>query len=217
MWLRSFLVTLSAFAPGRRTFPGYKIYSENEIGIDDFSEACRNALIALVRCDDAISEWTRALYHGILPIEVDVDSVCDAGCARAILDWQLAVDTYCGDSKWADGAPAGVMGSFILYGIKETCQTDKKTGKNCNDVIPKFSDADTIEKMLDNELYSPFPSESPKPVFCLSDVKHIAQPGDTCDSLAVKYSVSLAAIFYGNPDILDCNDMVQGVLICLPL
>ncbi|EEU39849.1 uncharacterized protein NECHADRAFT_79745 [Fusarium vanettenii 77-13-4] len=154
MWLRSFLMTLSVFATGRRTFPGYKIHSENTIGIDDFSEACRNALIALVRCDDATSEWTRALYHGILPIDVDVNSVCDVGCARAILDWRLAVDTYCGDSKWANGAPAGVMGSFISYGINEICQTDKKTGKNCNDVILNFSDTDTIEKMPNSELCS---------------------------------------------------------------
>ncbi|KAJ4160088.1 hypothetical protein NW754_003212 [Fusarium falciforme] len=249
---------------GQRTFPGYKIHSENTIGIDDFSEACQNALTALVRCDNATSEWTRASYHGILPIDVDVDSVCDAGCARAILDWQSAVDTYCGDSKWANGAPAGVMGSFISYGINETCQTDKKTGKNCNDIILNFSDTDTIEKMPNSELCSdcyvgrlkmmqaspysyykkelfyqdalkaavsrcslsnqptttkdsPFPSESAEPGFCLSDVKHTVQPGDTCDSLAVKYSVSSAAIFIGNPDILDCNDMVKGVSICLPL
>ncbi|RSL90064.1 hypothetical protein CEP51_000949 [Fusarium floridanum] len=258
-WLRG-----SKNVTGERTFTGYRIHSEDTIGIDDFSEACQNALTALVRCDDATSEWTRASYHGILPIDVDVDSVCDTGCAQAISDWQSAVDTYCGDSKWANGAPAGVMGSFISYGINETCQTDKKTGKNCNDVILNFSDADTLDKMPNNELCSdcyigrlkmmqaspysyykkelfyqdalkaavsrcslsnqattgqdsPFPSESAEPVFCLSDVKHTIQPGDTCDSLAIKYSVSSAAIFIGNPDILDCNDMVQGVTICLPL
>ncbi|KAI8660440.1 hypothetical protein NCS57_01021400 [Fusarium keratoplasticum] len=249
---------------GQRTFAGYKIHSEDTIGIDDFSEACQNALTALVRCDNATSEWTRASYHGILPMDVDVDSVCDAGCAQAISDWRSAVDTYCGDSKWANGAAAGIMGSFISYGINETCQTDQKTGKNCNDVILNFSDADTLDKMPNSELCSdcysgrlkmmqaspysyykkepfyqdalkaavsrcslsnqptttkdsPFPSESAEPAFCLSNVKHTIQPGDTCDSLAVKYSVSSAAIFMGNPDILDCNDMVQGVSICLPL
>ncbi|RSL41294.1 hypothetical protein CEP53_012846 [Fusarium sp. AF-6] len=249
---------------GQRTFVGYKIHSENTIGIDDFSEACQNALTALLRCDNVTSEWTRASYHGILPIDVDVDSVCDAGCAQAILDWRSAVDTYCDDSKWENGAPAGVMDSFISYGINETCQTDKKTGKNCNDVILNFSDTDTLDKMPNSELCSdcyvsrlkmmqaspysyykkepfyqdalktavsrcslsnqattakdsPFPSKLAEPIFYLSDVKHTIQSGDTCDSLAIKYSVSSAAIFMGNPDILDCNDMVQGVSICLPL
>lgn len=64
---------------------------------------------------------------------------------------------------------------------------------------------------------SPFPPEPSEPAFCLSDVIYTTKAGDTCDSLAVKYSVSSAAIFMGNPDILDCNDMVEGVSICLPL
>ncbi|WKT52500.1 Carbohydrate-binding WSC [Fusarium oxysporum f. sp. vasinfectum] len=35
--------------------------------------------------------------------------------------------------------------------------------------------------------------------------------------LRCEYSVSSAAIFIGNPDILDCNDIDPGVSICLPL
>lgn len=35
--------------------------------------------------------------------------------------------------------------------------------------------------------------------------------------MALKYSVSSAAIFIGNAKIVDCNDMVEGVKICLPL
>ncbi|CVL01426.1 uncharacterized protein FPRN_11573 [Fusarium proliferatum] len=55
----------------------------------------------------------------------------------------------------------------------------------------------------------------PPPVACLSHV-HISTANDTCDSLALKYSVSSAEIFYNNPDILQCYDMVEGVPICLP-
>ncbi|EXA35123.1 hypothetical protein FOVG_13894 [Fusarium oxysporum f. sp. pisi HDV247] len=64
---------------------------------------------------------------------------------------------------------------------------------------------------------SPFPSETTEDAFCLSDVKYVTQSGDTSDSLALKYSVSSAAIFIGNPDILDCNDIDPGVSIYLPL
>ncbi|KAG7428355.1 Glucan 1,3-beta-glucosidase [Fusarium oxysporum f. sp. raphani] len=249
---------------GQRNFEGYRIHSELTIGIEEFSEACQNALTALVRCDNVTSECRSAAYHGILPIEVDVDSICDKDCAEAISDWLSAVDTYCGDSKWENGAAAGVMGSFISYGINETCQTDKKTGKYCNDVILGFSNSGSLESMANSELCSdcyvgrlkmmqaspfsyyrkepyyqnalkaavsrcplsnqprsakdsPFPSETTEDAICLSDVKYVTQSGDTCDSLALKYSVSSAAIFIGNPDILDCNNIDPGVSICLPL
>ncbi|KAM5345868.1 hypothetical protein ACJ41O_011729 [Fusarium nematophilum] len=249
---------------GQRNFKGYRIYSEDTIDIGEFPEACQNALTALVRCDNYTAEWTRPSYHGVLPDEVDVGSVCDKGCAQAMSDWRSAVDTYCGDATWHNGAAAGVLGSFISQGINETCQTDKKTGKYCNDIIYDFTLAENIDKMPTKELCSdcyvgrlkmmqaspfsyysrdsfyedalkqavkrcslsnqpttakdsPFPPGPSKPAFCLSDVTYTTKAGDTCDSLALKYSVSSAAIFIGNPDILDCNDMVGGVSICLPL
>ncbi|KAF5556289.1 pectate lyase 1 [Fusarium napiforme] len=55
----------------------------------------------------------------------------------------------------------------------------------------------------------------PPPVACLSHI-HISKANDTCDSLALKYSVSSAEIFINNHDILDCYDMVEDVPICLP-
>ncbi|KAF5660662.1 putative glucan 1,3-beta-glucosidase [Fusarium heterosporum] len=249
---------------GQRSFEGYRIHSKNTIDIEDFPEACQNALIGLVRCDNHTATWTGPSYHGILPREVDIKAVCDQGCSQAISDWRSAVDTYCGTSTWPNGASAGVMGSFISQGINETCQTDKKTGKYCNDIINKFTLSESIDKMPNSELCSdcyvgrlkmmqaspysyygrdtfyedalkqvakrcslsnqpttaqdsPFPPEPSEPAFCLSDVRYTSKVGDTCDSLALKYSVSSAAIFIGNPDILDCNDMVTGISICLPL
>ena len=64
---------------------------------------------------------------------------------------------------------------------------------------------------------SPFPTPTPEEIMCLSEIEHTTQSGDTCDSLAVKYNVSSAAIFSGNPDILDCYNMVKGVKLCMPL
>ncbi|KAH7163648.1 hypothetical protein DER46DRAFT_625780 [Fusarium sp. MPI-SDFR-AT-0072] len=108
--------------------------SENTLNIDRFPEACQNALTALIKPS----------YHGVLPNEVDVESVCDKGCAQAMSDWRSAVDTYCGNATWHNGAAAGVLGSF----------TDKKTGNNCNDVIYNFTVSETVDKMPTNELCS---------------------------------------------------------------
>lgn len=116
---------------GHRNFEGYRIHSEKTVDIQDFPEACQSALTAVVRCDDYTADWTSPSYHGILPKEVDVESVCDKGCAQAISKWRSDVETYCGDLTWRNGAAAGVLGSFISQGINETCQTDK-TGKYCN-------------------------------------------------------------------------------------
>ncbi|KAG5827303.1 hypothetical protein H9Q74_002592 [Fusarium xylarioides] len=249
---------------GQRNFEGYRIHTENTLDIDRFPEVCQNALTTLVRCDNYTDGWTTPSYHGVLPRDVDVESVCDEGCARSISDWRSAVDTYCGNATWYNGAAAGVLGSFVSQGINETCQTDKKTGKYCNDVIYNFTLSESIDKMPTNELCSdcyvgrlkmmqaspfsyynkdpfyedalkkavkrcslsnvpttakdsPFPSEPSEPEFCLSDVTYTTKAGDTCDSLAIKYSVSSAAIFIGNPGIMNCTDMVEGVSICMPL
>ncbi|KAL6401099.1 putative glucan 1,3-beta-glucosidase [Ilyonectria robusta] len=123
---------------GKRNFVGYKVHADDTIGLSVFPEACRNALTALVRCDNNTREWKRAEYHGIMPKEVDVASVCDAGCAQSISDWLKAVDTYCTGLTWEDGTSPGILGSFISYGINETCQTDKKSGKYCNGEPPAF-------------------------------------------------------------------------------
>ncbi|KAH7219761.1 pectate lyase superfamily protein-domain-containing protein [Fusarium oxysporum] len=139
---------------GQRNFEGYRIHTENTLDIDRFPEACQNALTALVRCDNYTDEWTIPSYHGVLPRDVDVDSVCDEGCARSMSDWRSAVDTYCGNATWHNGAAAGVLGSFVSQGINETCQTDKKTGKYCNDIIYNFTLSESIDKMPTNELCS---------------------------------------------------------------
>ncbi|KAF5583051.1 pectate lyase 1 [Fusarium subglutinans] len=53
------------------------------------------------------------------------------------------------------------------------------------------------------------------PVVCLSHV-HVSKANDPCESLALEYGVSSAEIFINNPDIFQCDDMVEDVPICLP-
>ncbi|RKL15944.1 hypothetical protein BFJ63_vAg16419 [Fusarium oxysporum f. sp. narcissi] len=248
---------------GQRTFKGYRIHTEKMLNINRFPEACQNALTSLIRYDNYTEEWTTASYHGVLPREVDVESVCDKGYAQTISDWRSAVDTYCGNATWHNGAGAGVLGSFVSQGINETCQTDK-TGKYCNNIINKFTVVNSIDKIPTNELCSdcyvgrlkmmqaspfsyynrnsffesalkqavkryslsnqptaakdsPFPPEPSEPAFYLSEVTYTTKAGDTCDFLATKYSVSSAALFMGNPGIINCTNIVEGVNLCLPL
>ncbi|EEU38415.1 uncharacterized protein NECHADRAFT_106587 [Fusarium vanettenii 77-13-4] len=223
---------------GQRTFPGYKIHSEDTIGIDDFSEACQNALTALVRCDDATSGWTRASYHGILP----VDPFWISG--------QLSIPT----AVILSGQMALLLVSWVLLSHKVSTRHVKPTRKLERTITTSSSTLATLillkrcrianfaspysyykrESFYQEALKaavsrcslsgqattakdSPFPSKSAKPAFYLSEVKHTIQSGDTCDSLAIKYSISSVAIFIGNPNILDCNDIVQGLSIYLPL
>lgn len=54
--------------------------------------------------------------------------------------------------------------------------------------------------------------------YCLSDNKYITQDGDTCDSIALAHSVSSAALYMGNqPKFADCNNIVPGLELCIPL
>ncbi|KAH7354209.1 pectate lyase superfamily protein-domain-containing protein [Plectosphaerella cucumerina] len=64
---------------------------------------------------------------------------------------------------------------------------------------------------------SPFPIEAQEVPFCLSGKEYTSQSGDTCDSIALKSKVSSAALFMGNPHIVDCNKMAGGLKLCLPL
>ncbi|KAJ5639538.1 uncharacterized protein N7484_007400 [Penicillium longicatenatum] len=52
--------------------------------------------------------------------------------------------------------------------------------------------------------------------FCASDVIYTTVEGDTCDEIAVKNTISSAALFIGSEEIIDCNDIKAGLSICLP-
>lgn len=53
---------------------------------------------------------------------------------------------------------------------------------------------------------------------CLSDINYIIQSGDTCDSIAMTYNVTSAAILSGNPNsVFNCSGLIPENKICMPL
>ncbi|KAB8225907.1 pectin lyase-like protein [Aspergillus novoparasiticus] len=59
------------------------------------------------------------------------------------------------------------------------------------------------------------PAETP---LCASGQTHTAQSDDTCDSLALQYSVASAAIFRANSDVIyNCSWVPEGAELCMPL
>ncbi|GAQ09970.1 glucan 1,3-beta-glucosidase [Aspergillus lentulus] len=53
--------------------------------------------------------------------------------------------------------------------------------------------------------------------FCISETTYTADPGDTCDLIARKYSVSSASLYMGNPNLHDCRNIPAGTELCIPL
>jgi LysM repeat protein len=54
--------------------------------------------------------------------------------------------------------------------------------------------------------------------FCLSDIYHTTQDGDTCASIAKTYSVASAAVQYGNGQMINnCTSIKPGQKLCMPL
>ncbi|EEP79928.1 hypothetical protein UREG_04770 [Uncinocarpus reesii 1704] len=65
---------------------------------------------------------------------------------------------------------------------------------------------------------SPVIKPPPPPPICVSDMKYTIQDGDTCDSIALAQSVSSAALFSGNSEIIhNCSRLPVGSELCLPL
>jgi hypothetical protein len=59
------------------------------------------------------------------------------------------------------------------------------------------------------------PEEEP---LCLSDNIYYTKAGDTCTSIALDYSVSSAALYMGNQDLIrNCQRVAVGQKLCLPL
>ncbi|GAB1214598.1 hypothetical protein ATERTT37_003762 [Aspergillus terreus] len=58
---------------------------------------------------------------------------------------------------------------------------------------------------------------TPAPM-CLSDTTYTIKGNDTCDTIALQYSVASAAIQAGNPQVInDCSNLIAGREICIPL
>ncbi|KAH8706873.1 hypothetical protein GQ44DRAFT_753038 [Phaeosphaeriaceae sp. PMI808] len=56
------------------------------------------------------------------------------------------------------------------------------------------------------------------PSYCLSNKRYTTKQGDTCESISSGTSVSSAALYMGNQDLLkDCASINPGLSVCLPL
>ncbi|KAF2820810.1 hypothetical protein CC86DRAFT_360066 [Ophiobolus disseminans] len=67
----------------------------------------------------------------------------------------------------------------------------------------------------------PPPLDKPEPVvapYCLTNKRYTTKQGDTCQSISDSKSVSSAALYMGNQDLVkNCADVKPGVSICLPM
>ncbi|KAJ6096606.1 hypothetical protein N7486_007352 [Penicillium sp. IBT 16267x] len=52
---------------------------------------------------------------------------------------------------------------------------------------------------------------------CVSGNTYTTEDGDTCDSIALAQGISAATMYYTNPNILNCSDIITGTTLCLPL
>ncbi|PWY73017.1 hypothetical protein BO70DRAFT_297465 [Aspergillus heteromorphus CBS 117.55] len=52
---------------------------------------------------------------------------------------------------------------------------------------------------------------------CVSGDMYTTVEGDTCDSIALAKGVSAATMYYTNPNIVNCSDILAGTTLCLPL
>ncbi|KAL2813235.1 hypothetical protein BJX63DRAFT_394482 [Aspergillus granulosus] len=61
------------------------------------------------------------------------------------------------------------------------------------------------------------PPELPPDPICISEKTHITSAGDTCDSIALKYSISSAALVMSNSRYyISCDHLNPGMELCLP-
>jgi hypothetical protein len=66
---------------------------------------------------------------------------------------------------------------------------------------------------------APLDTVQPAPApYCLSNKRYSTKQGDTCESISSGNSVSSAALYMGNQDLLkDCASVKSGLNVCLPL
>lgn len=76
----------------------------------------------------------------------------------------------------------------------------------------------TGDTTLPPPLFIGEPDEEEEELFCLSDITYTTREGDTCTSIALDFSVSSAALYMGNQDLIrDCDRVVPNKEICIPL
>jgi phage tail protein X len=61
-----------------------------------------------------------------------------------------------------------------------------------------------------------FEAKSAVVASCSGGQTYVTQHGDTCDSIALNKSISAATLYYINPGLTNCNNIEDGLELCLP-
>ncbi|RAH56629.1 hypothetical protein BO85DRAFT_460024 [Aspergillus piperis CBS 112811] len=112
--------------------------------------------------------------------------------------------------------PAIILGGNMWEEWNETCYKDPTTGKYCNDVISQFTHVTSVDLMPKDKIPYSYYNQRYKynletvikncdKLFFPDDSSYITKDGDTCTSIALDYSIR------------DCNQVVVGQELCLPL
>jgi hypothetical protein len=114
---------------------------------------------------------------------------------------ELCSECYLGRLRMMQQSPYSIFGSYNFF----------------QDALNQAVTRCTLGGQSTNTQPPPIPPTTTATPFCLSNNHYTTAVGNTCDSIALQFGVSSAAIFSGNPNIGQCDDIVPGVVICLPL
>ncbi|KAH6650528.1 hypothetical protein F5144DRAFT_637464 [Chaetomium tenue] len=177
-----------------RNITGYTLHTHDDLATYDFSEQCKTALTATIACAANTMHWTSPAYRGSLGNATLQDEVCDVGCGTSLASWY---------HQPLSGAVLEMAGGYIWYGYNESCTTDSKTGRYCNDVIDDFSVAPTRSTTRSRGT-----SELSKP----------STPAARWHSPMTVSSADVVDAAQAVGDVVGgCSSLPVGVEICLPL
>ncbi|KAE8381463.1 pectin lyase fold/virulence factor [Aspergillus bertholletiae] len=226
---------------GQRTFTGFTIYEPDYLP-SSFSDSCVTALTATIKCDLNVFQFSEPAYHGTLGNDTLTDMVCDQSCGESLATtiiggnmWAGWNETcykdpqtgqYCNDiiSKFTRVARVELMPKDEMYSYcyKTKLQMmqsspysyyNKIFQHNLETVAARCGF--TTNTTIPESLAATIPEDDP---LCVSDNIYTTKKGDTCTSIALNHSISSAALYMGNQDLIrDCNQVVTGKNLCLPL
>ncbi|KAJ5720928.1 uncharacterized protein N7483_008862 [Penicillium malachiteum] len=186
------------------------------------SSACENALYQTIDCDDHISSLSIDGYIGSFDNATVTALVCATTCEISIVKLHNLVSTNCGDSaELIPDISTADLCSYCYVTKLALMQQDaysdvynddwesayEYVANTCNLTVADF-----------NATASAFNASAPvSESICVSGNIYTTEDGDTCDSIAQALGVSAATMYYTNPNILNCSDIITGTSLCLPL
>ncbi|KAF7552507.1 hypothetical protein G7Z17_g4263 [Cylindrodendrum hubeiense] len=114
---------------------------------------------------------------------------------------QICSDCYVGRLQMMQASPYSIYRAYTFYqdalkSVKQRCNLKKQETEPQPPLIPVQSEPET---------------------WCLSNNIYNTTDGDTCDSIAKKFSVSSASIYIGNSNVQNCSSIDAGTSVCLSL